>query len=182
MKSFSLANQIHMNKNILLALTRLLAVLLFLASFVACQDEDDNEPAEEYFIEATINNAVVKFDDQSSLGAVIMQYEGQYDLGIYGNIGDFTGILIQVYDGDPLSTGNYSGLVQNGDHLEGVRFSYVDELDNYMTDITNPVGSVEITQLNDTLVRGNFSGVLKHLTSGETLSITNGKFFVRIPD
>ncbi|MDX9942400.1 MAG: hypothetical protein RBS53_09270 [Bacteroidales bacterium] len=158
---------------------RLLAVIIFSTPILSCRDEVEKPYVEEYFIEVTINDAVVKFDDQASIGAIFNQYEGQYELGIYGNIGDFTGILIHIYDGEPLGTGSYSGLAQQEGFWEGVRFSFVDDLDNYLTDPEDPTGSVEILQMNDTIVRGNFSGVLKHLTSEETINISNGKFYVK---
>jgi hypothetical protein len=152
-----------------------MALLVF-----SCQ-EDEKEPAPEtYFIQATINNTVVEFKDQPSLGATTAHYGDQYELGIYGNIEEITGILIQIYDTEPLGLGNYSGLVQTDNQMVGVRFSYVDELDNYLTDFSNPEGSLTISMLNDTLVRGFFSGVVKKTSSEETLTITNGEFFVKL--
>ena len=159
---------------------RLFAFFLMLIFMYSCQEEEKDPSPEKYFIKASINNTFVEFEDQGSIGATLTQYGNQHELGIFGNIEEISGILIQVYDNEAFMVGYYSGLVQAGDHLEGVRFSYVDGLENYLTDTENPVGSVEIILLNDTVARGYFSGVLKHSTSEETINISNGEFYVRV--
>lgn len=169
-----------MKKILFLPFRRFIVFFLLSALVFSCQEDEDKPDPETYFIKAIIHNAVVLFEDQASVWATTNHIGEQFELGIYGTIGDATGIIIQVFDGESLTNSTYSGLLQAGDHLEGVRFSFVDGLENYLTDSSNPMGSVTIIQLNDTLVQGTFSGTVKELTSGETLEITNGEFLIKL--
>ncbi len=160
-------------------ITVLLLIFMVSALFFSCNDKDEKEPVVEYFISATVNGSAVYFNEQAALWGQALHYEQQHELNIYGSIEEIIGITIQVLDNQAIAPGVYAGLEDNGTHFEGVRIIFSQELNNYITDDQNPVGTVEITELSETEIRGNFSGELKILNKSQPLVISNGQFFVK---
>jgi hypothetical protein len=160
-----------------------LLIIFGLALFqLSCNDENEVVKPERYLIRFVFNDAVIEFDDQASLGATTSIVNGQHMATIYGGEGEFTGITIQVFSNSAINTGTYSGFSQNEQYAQGLKFTFVYDLDNYLTDTDNPIGSLTITELTDSTFRGSFSATLIHQSSEETVTLSQGGFYIKIMD
>ncbi|HSH76873.1 MAG TPA: hypothetical protein VLA09_14385 [Longimicrobiales bacterium] len=131
----------------------------------------------DLFLSFRANGSLVEFRDRFSLLAAFSSSGSQSVLLITGfeatsNAG------IQIYDGQPITTGTYSGFVSTSAGSEGVLITYVTpEGVLYGLDTTGPVdATVTITEIGGARIRGTFSGTI---SDGETsLVITDGEFLV----
>lgn len=148
----------------------------------SCNGENEVIKPERYLIRFVFNDAIIEFDDQASLGATTSVANGQHLLTIYGGEGEFSGLTIQVFSNSAITTGTYSGFSQNEQYAQGLKFTFVYDLDNYLTDIENPTGTLSITELTDSTFRGSFSAVLIHQSSEESVTLTQGMLYVKAMD
>jgi len=162
--------------------SKLFLAVLSAMLFFSCNNDNDFVKPERYLVRFVFNDAVIEFDDQASLGATLSLVNGQHMATIYGAEGEFSGLTIQVFSNSAITTGTYSGFSLNEHYAQGVKFTFVYDLDNYLTDTDNPSGSLTITELTDSTFRGSFSAVLVHQLFEETITLSQGGFYVKIMD
>jgi hypothetical protein len=103
------------NKGIILIIFFLFATFLF-----SCGDDSDVVKPEKYFIRLIIEENIIEFDDQGSIGAIFSQSGPQYSLYLFGSEEDISGITIQILSDNPITTGIYSGFSELASFSVGV--------------------------------------------------------------
>lgn len=81
----------------------------------------------------------------------------------------------------PVEVGTYSGLeVVEGGNFKGVNIGFIfDASTVYATALEGPVSSGTISVLSDKEVKGTFSGIIRDPLTNETLTVTEGEFYVK---
>lgn len=161
---------------------KLLTLLGLTFLVFSCNDENERVKPERYLIRLVFDDSVIEFDDEGSLGATKSAVNGQYLTTIYGGQDETIGLTIQVFSNSAITTGTYSGFSQGEEIAQGVKFTFVYEFDNFLTDTDNPIGSLTISELTDSTIRGTFSAALIQQSPEETITLSQGVFYVEIID
>jgi hypothetical protein len=158
----------------------IVAISLIFAS-VACSDNEDVEHESTYYIRAKIDGVQVEFREQKTLQGLAGNNGFQHTAYIEGENEIQQAITIQFFDLDPVGIGTYSGLeVVEGGNFKGVNIGYIlDAGTVYATNLQGPVSSATISVLNDKEVKGTFSGIIREPLTQETLTVSEGEFYVK---
>jgi hypothetical protein len=177
-----------MNKlNVFLGKAEKLFSLVFLFLLLAVvvggcsKDETPEEEIGSYFIKAKIDGQWVEFKEQKTLQGLAGNNGVQHTAYIEGENEIQQAITIQFFDLDPVGIGTYSGLeVVEGGNFKGVNIGYIlDAGTVYATNLQGPVSSATISVLNDKEVKGTFSGIIREPLTQETLTVSEGEFYVK---
>lgn len=173
--------------------------LIFLfAIILSCSSDDDNDrnpqdPTDEYFIKANVDGEerVLNFENFMTAELGTFPINDLYKLvlsatrpGDSGQ-GNQESIGIDFSLDMPITVGVYN---QPEDLPVGFMHAFLSyqnvDLSNeigetiFVTDINNPVSSLEITELTENTVKGKFSGVVQNPLVEGDINITNGEFFL----
>ena len=160
------------------------------------QTSDDPDIAEsDFFIKAKVNGEERLFNVESFMNAGMRTfpvndlYELYLGASIPGELGEGTieGINVDFDLDTPITEGVYNQpeLLEEG----GVGFFHafvgyfnvnISDETAFVTDINDPVSSLEITELTQNTIKGKFSGVVKSPTNNDVLNITDGEFFLEL--
>jgi hypothetical protein len=156
-------------------------VLIAAASIACSSDNEDIEPELNYYIRAKIDGAQVEMKEQKTLQGLAGNNGVQHTAYIEGENEIQQAITIQFFDLEPVGVGTYSGLeVVEGGNFKGVNIGYIfDATTVYATAIEGPVSSGTISVLNENEIKGTFSGIIREPLTRETLTVSEGEFYVK---
>jgi hypothetical protein len=156
-------------------------VLIAAASIACSSDNEDIEFELNYYIRAKIDGAQVEMKEQKTLQGLAGNNGVQHTALIEGENGTQQAITIQFFDLEPVAVGTYSGLeVVEGGNFKGVNIGYIfDATTVYATAIEGPVSSGTISVLNENEIKGTFSGIIREPLTRETLTVSEGEFYVK---
>jgi hypothetical protein len=156
-------------------------VLIAAASIACSSDNEDIEPELNYYIRAKIDGAQVEMKEQKTLQGLAGNNGVQHTALIEGENGTQQAITIQFFDLEPVAVGTYSGLeVVEGGNFKGVNIGYIfDATTVYATAFEGPVSSGTISVLNENEIKGTFSGIIREPLTRETLTVSEGEFYVK---
>lgn len=171
------------------------SLLLNYGLTTSCSSDDDNgaNSAGELYFKASFGNINFEVDNSNkeqldgfieTISHPNFTYYGSQIVAeiITTSGGDTRSFVIYVYDDEPIGTQTYSGVeeFQNGGFFYGVQFFYVDQVLQtfYSTKVDDPHSSITFTTINNSIIKGTFSGTLLSLITGDELVITNGEFQV----
>jgi len=156
-------------------------VLIAAASIACSSDNEDIEPELNYYIRAKIDGAQVEMKEQKTLQGLAGNNGVQHTAYIEGENEIQQAITIQFFDLEPVGIGTYSGLeVVEGGNFKGVNIGYIfDATTVYATAIEGPVSSGTISVLNENEIKGTFSGIIREPLTRETLTVSEGEFYVK---
>jgi len=156
-------------------------VLIAAASIACSSDNEDIEPELNYYIRAKIDGAQVEMKEQKTLQGLAGNNGVQHTAYIEGENEIQQAITIQFFDLEPVGIGTYSGLeVVEGGNFKGVNIGYIfDATTVYATTIEGPVSSGTISVLNENEIKGTFSGIIREPLTRETLTVSEGEFYVK---
>lgn len=175
--------------------------LLFLfAIILSCSSDDDNgrnpqDPTDEYFIKANIDGEerVLNFENFMTAELGTLPINDLYKLVLSASRPGGSGegiqesISIDFSLDNPITAGVYNqpedlpvGFLHALISYQNVNLS--DEIGEtiFVTDINNPVSSLEITELTENTVKGTFSGIVQNPLVEGNINITNGEFFLNL--
>lgn len=161
----------------------------------SCSSDDDNgETSEaELYFKASFGNINFEVDNTNkeqldgfveTISHPNFTYYGSQIVAqtIITSGGDTRSFVIYVYDDEPIGTQTYSGVqeFQNGGFFYGVQLFYFDQVEQtvYSTNVDDPHSSITFTTINNSIIKGTFSGTLLSLVTGDEVVITNGEFQV----
>jgi len=169
-----------MKKSYLYLLT---CLMIFLA--VSCKKDEEDDPKEtggntEYYIRFKADGTDHVIDDQPALLATFSSASSQYISNITGSDGTKnTGFTIQLFDGTPIRDTVYTGYENKGTYYNGALLSFSsNDSKSYGSGYPSDA-YVTVDTLTATYIKGTFSGTVRELTGTGTLSITEGKFYVK---
>ncbi len=182
-------------KNQLKKIAILFTLLLSYGLTTSCSSDDDNgnSSGNELYFKASFGNINFEVDNTNkeqldgfveTISTPDFTYYGSQIVAqtITTSGGDTRTFVIYVYDDEPIGTQTYSGYqeFQNGGFFYGVRFFYVDQVEQivYNTNVDDPQSSITFTTINNSIIKGIFSGKLVSPITGEEVVITNGEFQV----
>jgi hypothetical protein len=172
-------------KNLLLSLATIL-----LLNCISCKKSGGgsfaNSSTSEYYFECKINGELKTFNYNLTSLRYLNSENKEIDFG--GRIEPLGTMVVPSFN---IQIGSFqSGVViipktytepANGIAGNGVLASYANgNTFLYSSIYSNPRNfTVTITELNNTFVKGTFSGIMKDNFSGATINITEGKFYVK---
>ncbi|MEX0996809.1 MAG: hypothetical protein WDZ45_07160 [Flavobacteriaceae bacterium] len=182
-------------KNQLKKIAIVFTLLLSYGLTTSCSSDDDNGNSSggELYFKASFGNINFEVDNTNkeqldgfveTISTPNFTYYGSQIVAqtIITSGGDTRTFLIYVYDDEPIGTQTYSGYQEfhNGGLFYGVQLIYFDQVEQavYSTNLDDPQSSVTITTINNSVIKGTFSGTLLSPISGEEMVITNGEFQV----
>jgi hypothetical protein len=163
-------------------ISKIILLSLFSFLFINCSSGGNSgntpTPTSVYYLECKIDGKLKTFNDR----LLSQRYPsfGRKEIGIGGftesSINAVPNLSIQLghsQDEIILATGTYTTSTHSFDvaYSNGNAFQYGNIDGNTFT--------VIITELNDTYVKGTFSGTLTDRIGGGTITITEGKFYVK---
>ncbi len=184
-------------------LTKTASYLIICFALVAlfsgsCKKEDDGEDDGEgdgngYKITLKVDGVLWEFENQDFPPFGNFYDDGKTYVGAFAATGRASSIGFSVYDTKPIVVKkDYSGYVftqvfpPNAAHynlIEGSVLSFADGQLSYSTQsITNPTVHVQITEITAIAVRGTFSGTLKSQNGKPDITVSEGKFYVKLKD
>ncbi len=114
-------------------------------------------------------------------------YAGCIDTAYYANAGNVKLLTVAMYDADgntaELIVTSLSGSFTKGKYTmaQGASISFTNAAGNmFAPALAGTTVTIDLTNVNDTLVEGAFTATLKDVFSGETLNIKDGKVKARI--
>ncbi|MEM7369075.1 MAG: hypothetical protein AAF587_10790 [Bacteroidota bacterium] len=156
-----------------------IGVLMFLTS---CRNDGSGGT---YSISFTVDGTHVEFTDQHLLTATFNQSGTQHTGSIVGTKGIGTSsVAINLFDSTAIDANTYVNQELVGTSLVGAIITYIDlnGLSLSQTIVSGGASiTVEITEITDKTVRGNFFGTLASTTSQVAeVPLTDGQFLVPI--
>lgn len=159
-----------------------LLLLLGLAIFLlnSCKKDQTNSNAYSYFMKFDVDGKTIEFTTQASLvaafsssGTTVKQYNALFT-GYNSN----SNMGLQIFDGNAITTGTYTGYTIVNSAVVGVLIGYQDTSGTlYTQGTTNSDAVITISEMTTSTVKGTFSGTLK-ATGKSDISVTNGQFYV----
>ena len=157
------------------------------------QTSDDPDIAEsDFFIKAKVNGEERIFNRENFISAQMSSFSlnGFYILGIEGSAFDNSGqeinetIAIGLNSENPIAVGIYDQpeLLPLGlkHALIGYSNTELNDETAFVTDINDPVSSLEITELTQNTIKGKFSGIVQNPIVENDIVITDGEFFLEL--
>jgi len=152
---------------------------------LGCNKEDDKNPPTstptgQYYIKFKVDGVWQEMKTQNTLMGIIGQSGDQHAMAIdgYSQGGANTNIL--VMDDKEITTGVYSDFEIFPTFQRGVIIAWTNENGyTFNTTYQNKLGSVNITSITSSEIRGTFSGELIDLVSQDEVTVTEGEFFVK---
>lgn len=171
------------------------SLLLSYGLTTSCSSDDDNgaTSAGELYFKASFGDINFEVDNSNKeqldgfVGTISYPDFTYYGSQIVAQIittsgGDTRSFVILTYDDEPIGTQTYSGVQEfhNGGFFYGVHFFYVDHVLQtvYLTNTDDPNSSITFTTINNSIIKGTFSGTLLNPITGDEVVITNGEFQV----
>lgn len=163
------------------------AIIALLMGSCSKDDEDDEEEGggNGYKITFKVDGVSKEFADADFPPHGSFTDNGKQYSGSFIATGRASSVGFQVYDTKAIVEKDYSGYVitpttgQNS--LYGAVVSYADGQLSYSSQsLTNPTVQVKITEITATSVRGEFSGTLKLQNGSANVTISDGKFYVKL--
>ena len=172
-----------MNKNI----TKLIILCLIAGfSFSACKKSSDNKPASDtYSMKLTLNGKAVTY---TTCAAADITANGIAQFNIIGTNKGNEGLAIGVIaDLSKVKAGQVFKAATEYVQPNSMTMFYTDAANNaYGTQLTDPTGSITITSVSSTTIKGTFSGKLYGTdNNGNTTlkyTITGGSFVAQMPE
>lgn len=171
-------------------------LFFFLLSFtMSCSSDDDSDSnaqtsTGDFFIKAKVNGLERIFNRENFISAQMTSFaiNGFYFLSVEGSAFDDSNqgidetISIGLNSENPIAVGVYDEpeLLPLGlkHALIGYTNTELNDETGFVTDINNPVSSLEITELTQNTIRGKFSGVVQSPVADDNINITDGEFFL----
>jgi hypothetical protein len=134
----------------------------------------------EYFVKFKAGNNNINYSNQAGLYYTATQSGNSHFIIISGFNNASSNISLQVYSNAAVTTGTYSSYSVGSGIPLGVIIGYLDagsgELFNTAGAVTDAI--ITITEINNTHVKGSFSGTVKK--SGQAdIVISSGEFYVK---
>lgn len=149
-------------------------------------DEEDQGDGNGYKISLKVDGVLWEFTNADFPPYGNFTDNGTQYSGAFVGTGQASSIGFQVYDTKAIAVNvNYDGFVitptSGSNSLYGSVVSFADSQKSYSTQsITNPTVHVRFSEITSTSVRGEFSGKLKLQNGTTEVTVTEGKFYVRI--
>jgi hypothetical protein len=136
-------------------------LILISVSIISCND-DEGGGLLSNSIKFKIDGNLVEFKDQSKLFGIYGNNGSQHTLLIQSDNGEEE-INIQIFDDSPITVATYTGFELNSNNvIEGIVIGFFPSDGSlFSTDASNMVGSVTVTELGNTLIKGTFAGQLR---------------------
>lgn len=182
-------------------ITRPLLFLLLAMISLSCSDDDSQSSNDQeitdgdFFIKATINGEEQIFNSELFMFAEMRNFpvNDLYDLYLGASIPDETNggnvksITVDFSLDTPIVEGSFN---QPEDLPVGFFHAFLGYQDInlsenvgetlFVTDINDPVSSLQITEITENTIKGSFSGVVQNPLVNSDITITNGEFFLEL--
>lgn len=155
------------------AAQRLGLALILLLSLSACKK--DESPKSEFYVRFEANGQKVEFVQNT-----YAVYNKSSDLAVLVMTGSSatSNISLQIYQIDTILNGTYTEAPMTGSFLPAVIMGYVDESGtNFNTAGSTANATITLSEFNDNIARGSFSGRLQESGEPDVL-ITNGEYYL----
>jgi len=158
----------------------LLAIVSFGVVFSSCKKSSSSNDS-GYFVQANANGTLVKYTGYTA--AISTTLAGSYVLDIQGQVSltsSTDALSAVITDASPITTKTYTDQMVNGS-VQGIVNYYDHSGKQYSSALAaTPAVPITITAITSTYVTGTFSGTAVDISSGSTVTLTNGSFKVKV--